>query len=231
MEVVMLAGLAATAVGGAYSAVSSYQQGKAARREYEAQAKAQAELSRRQAAAQEEQAQEYERQAGLERQQAGIEQLQGEMEADRRNRARALEIGSAYANAAGNGVLVDAGGTFGDILKATDTEAEEDLSVIRANTAMAVWGRQESARSRMFQADQARRGAADAIFSGNEALRSGYAKGRNAYKAGLNSAIGTGLSATGQFMSGYASGASAFGVSGEAGVFNPFGQTGSYFKG
>lgn len=226
-----LVGLALTAAGGVYSAVSSYQQGKAARKESEAQAKAQAELASRQAAAQEEQAQEYERQAAIERQGAGIEQLQGEQEADRRNRARALEIGAAYANAAGNGVLVDAGGSFGDILKATDQEAVEDLSIIRANTAMSVWGRNEAARSNLFQATQARRGAAGTLYSGREALRSGYAQGRNAYRAGVNSAVGTGISASGQFMSGYAKGASTYGQSGKASIWNPLAIQSDSFKG
>ena len=228
-----VAGLALTAAGATYSAVSSYQQGKAQQRELEAQAEAQAELARRQAAAQEAQAQEYERQAQVEVEKAGVDQLKGQMEAERRSRLFAIEVGSAYANAAGNGLMIDGSdtSTFANVLKSQNAEAQYDIGVIRANTAMDVWTRSESARNYLFAADQARRGASDSLFSSNEYLRSGYAQGANAAKAGTNAAIGTGLSAAGQIGSSYVSSASMLGQSGQKSIWNPSGSPSKFYKG
>ena len=228
-----VAGLVLTAAGATYSAVSSYQQGKAQQRELEAQADAQAELARRQAAAQEAQAQEYERQAQVEAEKAGVDQLKGQMEAERRSRLFAIEVGSAYANAAGNGLMIDGSdtSTFANVLKSQNAEAQYDIGVIRANTAMDVWTRSESARNYLFAADQARRGASDSLFSSNEYLRSGYAQGANAARAGTNAAIGTGLSAAGQIGSSYVSSASMLGQSGQKSIWNPSGSTSKFYKG
>lgn len=228
-----VAGLVLTAAGATYSAVSSYQQGKAQQRELEAQAEAQAELARRQAAAQEAQAQEYERQAQVEMEKAGVDQLKGQMEAERRSRLFAIEVGSAYANAAGNGLMIDGSdtSTFANVLKSQNAETQYDIGVIRANTAMDVWTRSESARNYLFAADQARRGASDSLFSSNEYLRSGYAQGANAAKAGTNAAIGTGLSAAGQIGSSYVSSASMLGQSGQKSIWNPSGSPSKFYKG
>lgn len=233
MTGVAVASLVIAAAGATYSAVSSYQQGKAQQREMEAQAEAQAELLRRQAAAQEAQAQEYERQAEVEEERAGVEQLKGQVEAERRSRLFAAEVGSTYANAAGNGLLVDGSdtSTFANILKSQNAEAQYDIGIIRANTAMDVWTRSESARSFLFAADQTRRGASDSLFSSNEALRSGYAQGANAYRAGVNSAIGTGLSAVGQIGSSYVSSASMLGQSGKSSIWNVGGIESKFYKG
>lgn len=233
IEWIALGALVVSAAGAGYSAYSSYEQGKAQQREMEAQAEAQAELARRQAAAQHAQAQEYERQAQVEVEKAGVDQLKGQMEAERRSRLFAAEVGSTYANAAGNGLLIDGSdtSTFANVLKSQNAEAQYDIGVIRANTAMDVWTRSESARNYLFAADQARRGASDSLFSSNEYLRSGYAQGANAAKAGTNAAIGTGISAVGQIGSGYVSAATTFGKSGQTSVWNPGGSTSKFYKG
>ena len=186
-----VASLAMTAVGAGVSAYSSYQSGKEAKR----QAEAEAELARQQAAAQEAQAAEYERQAAIENQKAGIEQLQGEQEAAAKMRQRAAQIGLAYATAAGNGILVSGSETdsFANILKSQNIEDMADINTIKANTAMAVWSREEEAQSLMFAADQSRAGARSSLFSANEYAR----QGKSAYRAGATSAIGSLFSGAG----------------------------------
>lgn len=115
--------MAAMAVGAGVTAYSSYQQGKAAEQQAKAEAAQQA----------------Y--QAKLNEDRAAVAQLQGEQEAAKRSRAMAAEIGSQYANYAGNGLMVDGAGkdTLGDVLKTTVTEADADIKTIRDNTAMNIW--------------------------------------------------------------------------------------------
>lgn len=189
--VMAYASVAAMAVGTAVTAYSSYQAGKEAKRQGEAEA----ELARQQAAAQEAQAAEYERQAAIEKQKAGIEQLQGEQEAAAKMRQRAAQIGSTYATAAGNGILVSGSetDTFANVLKSQNIEDTADINTIKANTAMAVWSREEDARSLMFAAGQSRAGAQSSLFSSNEYAR----QGKSAYKAGVTSAIGSLISGSG----------------------------------
>lgn len=210
-----------SAVGAGYNAVMSYQSGRADEANARAQAEAQAALARSQAAAQQEQAAEYERQAKLEAEKAGQVQTQGMLEAERRSRARALSIGQIYADAAGNGLLVDVGGSFADILKSENLAAEEDIAIMNANTAMNVFGQMENSRSLLFAAKQQRRAANETLMSGQEALRSGYAAGSAAYRDGINSAIGDSLSALGSIGSSYLQGAKTFGQAGQRSFWNP----------
>lgn len=223
--------LVVSAIGAGVSAYSSYQSGQMAKENAEAQAEAQAALARSQAAAQQAQAAEYERQAKNEEIKAGQAQVQGEYEAERRSRERAMRIGSIYANAAGNGLLVDQPGTFMDILQAENMAAEEDIAITKHNTALNVWALQEGARSQLFAASQARRGAGDSILTANEALRSGYAQGSAAAFQGTTGAIGGSLSALGSLGSAYATGATTFGKKGQTSFWNPTGSTASYYKG
>lgn len=214
METIAVVGLVTSAAGATYSAVSSYQAGQAAQKNAEAQAEAQAALARSQAAAQQAQAAEYERQAKNEEIKAGQAQIQGEVEAEKRSRQRAAQIGAIYANAAGNGLLVDSPGTFANILKAENMAAEEDIAITKQNTALNVWALEEGARSQLFAAKQARRGAEDSLLSANEYLRSGYASGAAAAAQGTSTAIGGSLSALGQLSTGYVSSAKTFGWNG-----------------
>lgn len=187
-----VASIVMMAAGTAVSAYSSYQAGKESKR----QAEAQAELARQQAAAQEAQAAEYERQAAIENQKAGIEQIQGEQEAEQRMRQRAAQVGATYANAAGNGILVSGSetDTFANVLKSQAIEDQADINTIKANTAMAVWSREEDAKSLIFSAQQSRAGAQSSLYSANEYVR----QGSSAYKAGVTSAIGSLVSGSGQ---------------------------------
>lgn len=168
--------LAATAIGTGISAYSAYQEGKAAKE----QAQMQAELYEQQAA-------ENRRQAQLENERAGIAQLQGEQEAAHRSRALAAEIGHNYAEWAGNGLLVDRGDTFGNVLKNSATEAAADISTIRDNTAMNVWTHQANAASY-------RASAANNMLSAESSLLSG----RNAAKTAKYNALGTALGGIGK---------------------------------
>lgn len=160
----MYASVAAMAVGAGVSAYSAYQQGKAA----EQQAKAEAAQ------------QEY--QAKLNEERAAVAQIQGEQEAAKRSRAMAAEIGSQYANYAGNGLMVDGAGkdTLGDVLKTTVTEAEADIKTIRDNTAMNVWTYKSNAAAQRASA------------------KNSLIAGKNARTTGTLKAWGTGLSGLGE---------------------------------
>ena len=144
---------------------------------------------------QEAQAQEYERQAALEKDQAGIAQIQGEQEAAKRARARASEVGSTYAAAAGNGLLVSGSetDTFANVLKSQEQEAQADIQTIKANTALNVWSREEQARSYLVAAQQSRYGVTSSLLSS-----SNYSKqAKYAYSSGVTSAAGSALSGIG----------------------------------
>ena len=191
VEWMALGALVLSATGVGVSAYSSYQQGQAQK---EAN-RAQAEIAANQAKAQEAQAAEYERQAQLAAEKEGIEQIQGEQEAERRARQRAAEVGATYAAAAGNGLLVSGSetDTFANVLKSQEVEAQADINTIKANTAMAVWSREEEARGYLFAADQARYGVSNSLISSKSYMAQGAAAGR----AGTTSAIGTSLSGAG----------------------------------
>lgn len=191
VEWMALGALVLSATGAGVSAYSSYQQGQAQK---EAN-RAQAEIAANQAKAQEAQAAEYERQAKLAAEKEGIEQIQGEQEAERRARQRAAEVGATYAAAAGNGLLVSGSetDTFANVLKSQEVEAQADINTIKANTAMAVWSREEEARGYLFAADQARYGVSNSLISSKSYMAQGAAAGR----AGTMSAIGTSLSGAG----------------------------------
>lgn len=174
-EALLFAAIVATAAGGTYSAYSSHQQGKA----QQTQAKAEAE--------------EMNRQAKLSEERAAIAQLQGEQEAEKRSRALAADIGSTYANWAGNGLLVDGAGNTKDSLTAvvnTQTaEAQADISNIRDNTAINIWEHQSNAEA----------------YRASALNRQVY--GKNMKRAGTNAAIATGIQTAGSVMSMGAKGA------------------------
>lgn len=178
-------------VGIGMTAYSTYQQGVAQKEANEANAK----IAANQAAAQEAQAAEYERQAALEKEKAGLDQLQGEQEAANRMRQRAAQIGSTYATAAGNGLLVSGSetDTFANVLKSQNVEDMADINTIKANTAMQVWSREEEARSMLFAADQARYGVSNSLISSSN-YRS---QAKSAYNNGILSAAGGALTSIG----------------------------------
>lgn len=192
VEWMAIGALVLSAAGVGVSAYSSYEQGKA----QEEANKANARIAANQAAAQDAQAAEYERQAKLAAQKEGLEQLQGEQEAEKVMRQRAQAIGSAYANAAGNGLLVSGSetDTFAGVLKSQTIEDMADINTIKANTAMAVWSREEEARGYLFAADQARYGVSNSLISSSSYASQARAAGR----AGVTSAIGTSMSGVGQ---------------------------------
>ena len=185
MTILGIAGLGSEAIGGGLAAYSSYEQGKQAERE----AKAQAEIQMMQAQAHNLQAADLERQAQNENAKAGIAQIQAEQEAERRSRLLAADIGSAYANFAGNGLLVDGGknDTFGSILTTTAAEASRDISTIRDNGRMNVWEHQSNARSLMTSAQTSRMSAEASLLGAKSSLKSG----KYARRAGVTSAVGS----------------------------------------
>ena len=195
------------------AAYSAYAEGRAKQDSAKAESdmqRMQAEQYRMQAEAQSLAAADSARLADVEGQKAGIAQMQAEQEAEKRSRMLASDIGSVYANYAGNGLLVDAGGndTFANVLKTTVAEAQRDVSTIRDNGRMSVWEHQSNARSLMttaqtqsLSAESSLVGAQSSLIGAQSSLRNskyyGRAKWLNAVSAGVNaagSAVSSGLS-------------------------------------
>lgn len=174
-------------VGAIVGGVSSYQS-----------AEAQKAAGKAQRTAAEAQAQENERQAELEEKRAGIAQIQGEQEAAKRSRALAADIGSLYANAAGNGLLVDGGlgtkDTVGSVLKTTVAEAQQDISTIRDNTALSVWEHQSNANSLLASAGNARISGQNAEALGNAQASAGKIGAVGSTIQGIGSGLASGAS-------------------------------------
>ena len=201
--------LAATGIGAGIDAFSTYQQGLAAKDMAGQQAAAQLALAEAQAASYCAQAGEYARQAGVERKLAGVDQIQGELENEKRSKALAAEIGSTYAQAAGNGVLVSSASptdTFANVLKNEAAEAAYDISINRDNTAMNVWQRSENARKLSFAARQSSAAGANALAAGRLNAAMTVAQGDNAYRSGILSAAGKAFSGIGSLALGGAMG-------------------------
>ena len=171
IELAIVGAVAALAAGGV-SAYSQYQAGKAQDKAAQAQA------------------QQLQIQAENERARASVAQLQGQQEAERRYLQLSQDIGSMYANFAGNGLEISNSGTVGSALKTTVNEAGQDVKTIEDNTRMNVWGHLANATQYMNQSSLA-------IF-----------QGKSAKKAGLMGAIGTGIGSIGSAISAGAGGLS-----------------------
>ena len=184
---------AAVVVDAAIVAASSYSAYAGAQAQRDA-AKAQAQQERIAAEQYRLQSEEMKRQAAVENEKAGIAQIQAEQEAQRRSRILANDIGAAYANAAGNGLLVDAkgGDTFAHVLTTTATEAADDLSTIRDNGRMNIWEHQSNAESLMVSAKTGMLSSQSSLIGAAAAQRNAkyynQAKYLGAATAGISSA-------------------------------------------
>lgn len=166
---------AAIIAGTAYSAYSSYEQGKAA----DQQAKAAAAENRYQAQLMEER--------------AGIAQIQGEQEAEKRSRILAAEIGRQYANWAGSGLLVDAGDdTFASVLDSTVAEGQADVTTVKNNAAINVWTYKSNSNSLLASAE-------NNLISGSNARVAAKYNALGTSLSGAGSLIGGGLASYGTF--------------------------------
>lgn len=165
-------GAVAGLAGGALSAYSEYQSGKAQDKAAQAQA------------------QQLQLQAENERSRAAMAQIQGQQEAERRYLQLSQDIGSMYANFAGNGLEISNSGTVGSALKTGVTEAGQDVKTIEDNTRMNVWGFLSNATQYENQASLAR------------------FQGKSAKKSGMMSAIGAGVGGIGSAISGATGGLS-----------------------
>ncbi len=208
--------LATTAVGTGINVYSSYMQGVAAQDMALQQSAAELALASAQAAAFGAQADEYERQAAIEGKLAGVDQIQSELEREKRSKALAAEIGSTYAQAAGNGILVSSqspNDTFSKVLENSANEAAFDISIDRDNAAMNIWQRSEAARKLQFAARQAAAQGANQILSAELNSNLAIAQGKNAFNSGV-------ISAAGQTMSGIGSLALSGAVGYKQGLFD-----------
>lgn len=203
----MAMGAAALAIGyGVYQGISGYQaaqeqaenireQGQLQANEIQRQANATAEAQKaaardmdRQAMSalmdadkQKFQADEELKQGEIFQEKANIEQIKGEREAAKRSRMLAQEIGSQYAQFAGNGFLVDASptDTFGAIIKSSATEGQADISTILDNAKMNQWTFEEQKRTMQRSAIGSLVGANNSVFR-SQSLQAGAADARNA---------------------------------------------------
>jgi len=198
-----------------YEGISAYRQGRAQASQLRgAAAAAQAEADA--AAA------EQERQARIEAAKAGIAQIQGEQEAERRSRVLANDIGSMYANYAGNGLIVDgtAKDTIGAALRTQVGEAESDISAIRDNAAMDVWTHQANAASHRASAKNAR-------IAGRNQAALYLSQAKDARRSGRNSMLAS-FGKAGLQIGGLALTAGAGGAfSGTGGGLAPFSPSSS----
>ena len=194
MATMQVAAVAASAAETGLKAYSAYQEGK----ENARRSKTEAEMQMKQAQAYNLQAADLERQARHEEAKAGIAQIQAEQEAERRSRLLAADIGSAYANFAGNGLLVDGGGkdTVGSVLTTTAAEAARDISTIRDNGRMNVWEHQSNAKSLMTSAETSRISAQSSLLGARSSLKNA----KYYRRAGLTSALGELLGGAGQLV-------------------------------
>ena len=136
--------IAAAAVATAVGGITSYLDNKAAAKAANAQGQAQAN--------------QYNQQAQIADIQASTAQLQGEQEASKRMRLMAQDVGSAYANYAGNGLSVDGrsyNDTIGDVVRSTKREGFTDINTIKDNAAMNVWTLQQTAANNRASAKNA----------------------------------------------------------------------------
>lgn len=164
--------LAVTAVtaalaGAGISAYSANQQGKA------------------QKAAADAQAQQFRQQAQINHAQAEVAQLQGEQEARRRYALLSQDIGSLYANFAGNGVDVNTSGLVGKALTSTVSEGAQDVKTINDNTRMNVW-------SLLNNSSQNLSNASISAYQGKAAKRTGTLSAFGHGIGGIGSAITAG---------------------------------------
>lgn len=132
IEIGLIVGTVISAAGATYSGV---QQHKAA--------DAQAEAS--------------EAQAKINAQQADAAQQAGEVEARKRQKLMAQDIGKGLVGFAGNGVSLDNGSSVENFLESTTFEAEQDVSLERHNARLNSWGYQNNASMNMFSAGQQRK--------------------------------------------------------------------------
>lgn len=232
--------------GAGMSIYSGYQANSAAResaRMQESASEAAANAQRMAAAAQ---AQQLNDQAELANLQADIEhkksaqaQEQGEMEAARRSRLLAYDIGNAYAQWAGNGLLVDTSNdSLGELLTNNAREAGQDIGIIKTNTANAVWEHEMNRTSALMSAASYRNQAANAGLIGEAnagaTLLSGQAQAYATRQAGLTALYqgwGSGISMFGSWAGGVVSAGGGLGSlggkAGGAGASTAFSRGGS----
>ena len=142
-----ITGIVAMIVGAGVSIYSGYQANAAARTAAQKQMDATNAAANAQRMAAEAQAQQLRDQAELaglqasiEDKKAGVEQERGQIERQRRMVQLAADIGNAYAEYAGNGLLVDNGNdSLGQLLTANTREAAQDIGIMKSNEENAVW--------------------------------------------------------------------------------------------
>lgn len=144
-------------------------------------------------------------QASIEDKKAGVAQEQGQIERQRRMIQLAADIGNAYAEYAGNGLLVDNGNdSLGQLLTANTREAAQDVGIMKSNEQNAVWehGMNKSMALLTQKSYASQAGAALAVGEANAqaTLLSGMAQSyatRQQGKTALYGGWGSGISALG----------------------------------
>ena len=150
---------------------------------------------------------------------ASVAQKGGEIEAERRAKQIAIDLGSNRAAFAGNGLLLDGSAdTTGSIEDATIAEGWQDIGIIKDNAAMQVWGFQTNAVQQRTSAQemnrQGKKGVKGATVSAIASISTGQGAqtgGMQSYFSGRQSGNTGGSAATYQ-ASGVGSNSSSFAV-------------------
>jgi len=153
---------------------------------------------------------------------ASVAQRGGEIEAERRARQIAVDLGNNRAAFAGNGLLLDGSAdSTGLIEDATVAEGWQDIGIIKDNAAMQVWGFQTNAiQQRQSASEMNRQGkkgvkgakvTAIASISTGQGVQTG---GMQSYFAGRQSSNQGGGSAATYQWSGMQDQRSSYGVQG-----------------
>ena len=160
-------------------------------------------------------------QALLNDRRAAVAQKAGEVEAERRSRQIAIDLGSNRAAFAGNGLLLDGSAdTTAAIEDATIAEGWQDIGIIKENAAMQVWGYLTNAAQQRTSAGEMNRqgkkgvkGAKAMAIASVATMQGANSSGMQSYFAGRQSSQGGGSAATYQW-SGMQDNRSTYGVQG-----------------
>lgn len=151
---------------------------------------------------------------------AAVAQTAGEIEAERRSRQIAVDLGANQAAFAGNGLLLS-DGTVANVEDATVAEGQQDIGIIKQNAAMQVWGYQTNAAMQRQSASemnrQGKKGVKGAKAMAIASIMTGQGTGGAAsnFAASLQgSRQGSGPSAATYQSTGYQDKSSSYQVSG-----------------
>ena len=119
---------------------------------------------------------------------AAVSQKAGEIEAERRAKQIAVDLGSNRAAFAGNGLLLDGSAdTTGAIEDATIAEGWQDIGIFKDNAAMQTWGYQTNAIQQRTSAKEMNRQGKKGVEGAKVMAIASIATGQGASSGGMQS--------------------------------------------